>query len=173
MNNNQDNLDLLRKMFEELELHVQLHGIEFRDYFRVLTEEQYEMGHMLPNWEDRHRLVSLEVTPEETERNEDLKDDVKKIEGEAYQYVMGKEAKEMQKIEAEDEDMTEEEIQSAEREGRIETVLDERKQSCVDCGMRLVEWGPGRSDKECSKLKFCKVCNLEHLTNHKWKENKK
>ena len=68
------NLDLLREMFRELELHVQLHGIELRDYFRVLTEEQYWIRNALPGWEDKDNLVAFEPpTVEELAYQKDLR----------------------------------------------------------------------------------------------------
>src|ERR1700730_15775641 len=93
------NLDLLRDMFRELELHVQLHGIELRDYFRVLTEEQYWIRNALPGWEDKDSLVTFEPpTAEELAYQKELKAEMKRIEEEAYEYIMKQDTDAIEKM---------------------------------------------------------------------------
>jgi hypothetical protein len=165
----QHNLDLLREVFNELELHVQMHGIEFRDYFRVLTEQQYWVRKALPGWED-NSIVTLEPpTAEELEHQKDLKEDVKKIEEEAYEYVMKQDADQTKEYEPEEDAF---EHIAKQREKKTEPKEPVTKNFCVDCGIRLEEYGPGLSMKECSMLKFCKVCNSTHIATHTWKEER-
>jgi len=89
-------------MFRELELHVQLHGIELRDYFQVLTEEQYWIRNTLPGREDKDSLVTFEPpTAEELAYQKELKAEMKRIEEEAYEYVMKQDTDEIEKMKKE------------------------------------------------------------------------
>lgn len=172
------NLDLLREMFRELELHVQLHGIELRDYFQVLTEEQYWIRNALPGREDRDSLVTFEPpTAEELAYQKELKAEMKRIEEEAYEYVMKQDTDEIEKMKKETVGF--EGLNAFEKVAKIiekrRTEPKQPKESriknlCIDCSMRAEDYGVERSMKKCSKVKFCKVCNSAHITAHTWKE---
>jgi hypothetical protein len=84
-----------------LNLHISLSdiGIELRDYFQVLTEEQYWIRNALPGREDRDSLVTFEPpTPEELAYQIELKAEMKRIEEEAYEYVIKQDTDEIEKM---------------------------------------------------------------------------